>query len=170
MKEKDKVVDFHPRAMVDDTKNPWQELYMPPVGDAKATLAGRCDSTTGDAVGALCANMETPWRNQSDFIRWAVERALWEANAILKDPMLGDTLAKRAIIILQLQAEEEGKKLLEMTQGIQTTVEGLLKEGDIRAAEGLVEEIRRIAQSMKSPRWRKKTLEVVAKWKELGKQ
>lgn len=166
---KDKVVDFHPRAMVDDTKNPWQELYMPPVGDAKATLAGRCDTILADAVMALCINQDTPWRTMSDFIRWAVDRAVGEANVLLKDPLLADTLSKRAVIIRQLQAEEEGKRMLEMTQGIHATIEGMLKEGDIRAAAGLVAEIRSIAQSMKSPRWRKKTLEVVAKWKELGK-
>jgi hypothetical protein len=160
---------FHPRDMVDDTKNPWRELYMPPIGDSKGAMAGRCDITLKEAVGTLISNNDTPWRNESDFVRWSVERGVRDANEILQDPLLADTLAKRAIILRHLQDEMEGQKMLEMAAAIRANIEGMLKDGDIAAAKDEIRLIHDTARSMKSPRWRRKTLEMIAKWKELMK-
>ena len=164
-----RISPSHPNTMIDDTKSPWQELYIPPIGDAKLTLQSRCDSGLMESITSLVINPLTPFKSVSDFVRSACERLLHEVAPLLKDDLLSDSIAKRQIIIMTLNAEAEGQALTEMHVKIIQVIDALVKEGDFAAARAKVKFVTEMAHTMNDPRWRKKTLALVDKWKDLVK-
>lgn len=156
---------IHPEEFDDDTKSPWQEFHVPPVGDCKGRLAGRCDSGMKDAMETVLHSQVTPFKNESELLRYCVDIGLQIIAKAIKDPQLSDTIEKRRVIIRQLQDEEEGRQMLEFSERIRRNIDIMVSEGDIHSATEKVRSIRDTALSMKSPRWRKKTLALIERYK-----
>ena len=170
MPRKGTAVSTKPENMIRDALNPFDELSCPvEKGTPTSSASVRVPNSLLGMLDHYTHDNKYPWKNRSDFINAAIFRLLEDVQRIEQHPDFDDSLRKLALIHLQLNQEEEGRRLMDASQRIINTVQAVISDNDHAEARRLLLIIRETAQSMLNRRWREKILRIVDAFGELGK-
>lgn len=121
-----------------------------------ARLESRCPPSMVRDVNILVETKLFPWKNKSDFVRWAVVAGYKAASEAVESGLISNMSATTRTLIMAYQAEQANLDYRDTLDYMTKTISQLLSSGATVNAKRLVRETLASIANMDDAYWRKR--------------